>query len=434
MSWSAEQIDALKGESQLARGQIAALFRNAIVHPNNDEGLVAWGQYLNMSAEGRAPQHGIYGTAAGIQVLAAHDPQGHRPLLAQALQILPDLEGEETEAAQRVQEYFAAKGDLHTVYKMAAVAEAISPEGQTITGSHPLVTAIEALSLPDGGWGDYFTRDDPTNFSNATATATALIALARYQAFREGQQCRRALDWLCRNTDTRLANSSELALTLLVLTDYRNDRDDPPVRKEVRETCIEQLLARIGRLNLDEIKRRIEFHEYLVPLPAGTGLVTKAPYSFNYMFYLPHCLVALAFIRQPSSELPSRSYVLTVIDIIVREIRSIGYFAASRRTRISSVDHLWIYRLLQTFENTSTEDLVEETFIGRLRHRFFGHRILILFAAFFAGWTLVWLIAERVLGLSVNFVAVPIVSIVSNILTVLLLEAFPLIRPSKRRR
>jgi hypothetical protein len=434
MSWSAERIELLKGESQQARRQIATLFRNAIVHPNNDEGLAAWGQYLNMPAEGRPPQHGIYGTTAGIQVLAAHDTQGFGSLLAQAAQILPDLEGEETEAAQRVQDYFEAKGDLRTVYKMAAVAEAISPERDAITGPHPLVTALKDLLLHDGGWGDYFTEDDPTNYSNTIATATALTALARYQAFRETQECRRALDWLCRNTDTSLANSSELALILLALTAFRDDERDPPVRKDVRDGCVEQLRTRMGRFTSDEIRRDIDFHEYLIPLPSGTGPVTKAPYSFHYMFYLPHCLVALALIRQPPSELSHGGYILTVIETIVQDIRSGGYFAAARRTRISSVDHLWIYRLLKAFESMGTEDLVEETLLGRLRQRFFGRRILALFVGFFALWSLVWLIAERILDISVSFLAVPIISILSNIVTGLLLEAFPLIRPPKRRR
>jgi hypothetical protein len=429
MSWSVDHILALRSESQLARRQIALLFRNNVVHPNNEPKLAGWGQYLNMHEEGRPPQHGIYGTTAGIQVLALHDYAGHRDLIEAAVSIMPDLEGEESEAAQRVQAYFEAKGDSKTIYKMASVAEALAPTQATIYGNHPIVDALLRLRLHEAAWGDYFLEDDPSNYPNTVATATALIGLSRYDRFRRSPDCQSALEWLCNNVDTRRSLSSELALALYALTIYHDKRRDPPQRAETRQSCIEEILERTRRLTSNEIGREIEFHEYFVP--ARPSPPTAGAYTFRYMFYLPHCLMALALMYQLDDELNGRSYILNVVSTIVTRIRDATYFSAARRTRASSVDHLWIYRLLTTFEQLPPQALVEETFAGRLRSRFFGRRILAVFGAALTFWSLVWLAARYWLHIEVNFLTVLIASVLTNILSVLIMEALPLVRPRR---
>jgi hypothetical protein len=103
-----------------------------------------------------------------------------------------------------------------------------------------------------------------------------------------------------------------------------------------------------------DVRRALEATEYFVPPKHKLRPpLVNDDHKFMFLLYSPHCLAALALMRPPVGvELSTRSrrFVIDVVRTVADGIRERGSFTAAGRTVISSVEHLWLYRLLTAFQ------------------------------------------------------------------------------------
>jgi hypothetical protein len=127
-----------------------------------------------------------------------------------------------------------------------------------------------------------------------------------------------------------------------------------------------------------DIKRSIEAVEYLVPKPRTDTPLEKEEQEFDFMLYLPHCLSALALMKLGSiSDRRVRRYVVSVVGIVAEHICSAHSFVAAGRNLESSVEHLWIYRLLKAFDNFEPYERLIDVFWDWIREAFSRGRVFV---------------------------------------------------------
>jgi hypothetical protein len=346
--------DAVRQLANQARNTIVERFLKAQVRPKGHQHLVAWGQYLDLQQIRLSDQFGIYGTSAGVQVLALHD-ELHNDLWRKALRILPMERsvnsGDPADApADLVRRYFVEKNDLKVVHKVAALVDVVSPGVDVVPGrSYYVVERLLALRLRGGGWPDLRTRTlESYTTSKVHATACALFALARLPDVRSGPEWHEAVTWLARNLTADLQSIATLSICVLALSAGPASPD--PVSENLRATCLQAVREWSERAAPKDVLRALEATEYLVP-----GRDSRAPladHEFTFLLYSPHCLAALALLRSDlSREDVLSDYVIEVVRVVAQTVCQRQAFVAAGRTLVSSVEHLWIYRLLHAFES-----------------------------------------------------------------------------------
>jgi hypothetical protein len=140
----------------------------------------------------------------------------------------------------------------------------------------------------------------------------------------------------------------EYAISALALLEYENFITKVPQYKE----AVKHVTARL--VDWGKGRKKSEFgsstmYHYCV--------ATNGDKSNKYLFFLPDCLVSLALLRHGCPR-DICSYVMDVAQYYADSIISKGGYAPISTGRLSSIDHLWIFRLLSEFEKTSPVSLV----------------------------------------------------------------------------
>lgn len=339
MLWTAGRVARLKGRAGEAQARIRDLVVNGLI-TGSPTGY-AWGQFLDEASQ--STQYGIYGTSACIQILVAADYPASQPVIRGASEILDSVLRDEHNPSRQ-------DGDISVVYKVAYLAEAIQPDQHEIRLESPPMDELVRRALPGGGWGEYFySPDDHDPHPRVVATAAALLALRRYRQFRVTEECEKGLCWLARRVvGNGRFRPHEFALASLTLFEYRGL--NLPANSECG-TAIDTCRQRLVRWAISRRREDMGTSEAYCYSVQWEGRRVN-----RYLFFLPDCLVALALLRLGCPK-RARAYILKVCDYFGTQILERGGFQPITTGRKSSVDHLWIYRLLQQLRSTDTKEL-----------------------------------------------------------------------------
>jgi hypothetical protein len=273
--------------------------------------------------------------------------------------VLPLVLGDQGQPYVPLHERFVNKQDLLVTFKLASLLdaanclEAISlPDGSSVAKS-VLIDRLLELRRPGRGWPDY-RSDREWQGPNTHATAVAALALSRRTVPPAAlAACREALVWFYDSEPLDKQSIATLSMIVMALTadDLESEMKRTPELAKLRAECERLVRDWIGDNSPGEVQRSLEGTEYW--LPPGSFGPEEISTQFTYLFYLPHILAGLAILS--SSRLrhfyAARRFVLLVVDDITREINQAGCFIAAGRTMVSTVEHLWLYRLLYEFEN-----------------------------------------------------------------------------------
>lgn len=346
MFWNRHKIGRLKEQAAQAEARIRDLFLSGAI--TLGESHYAWGQFLDEPRDNT--QYGIYGTSAAVQVLTAAGISPDDVVITGACSILGNaLENKEDN------NIFCEKGDLFVLYKLAYLAEAALPgEDDMETSCQPMDEIIRRV-LPERGWGEYYQSDSDRDIHpRIVATAAALLSLQRYRPFRSRRECEDSLRWLCRTVmENGTLRPHEFALTGLALMAYKT----PGISLPNYESAINSCKANLIRWAKPRKTRQLgtsEVHYYSTRLQGRR--------INRYLFFLPDTLAALVFLRLNSPK-SIRRFVIRVVQYYVTEIRSKNGFAPNTTKRLSTVDHLWIYRLLNEFRFKPLNSLVPSSYL-----------------------------------------------------------------------
>jgi hypothetical protein len=337
--WTPKKIKNLKRLAKQAQTKIKDLFvDNAISIENNK---VAWGQFFNI--RGFNPQKGIYGTGAGVQVLTNYDSEIDRRYVTSACEFISDVLS--TDPANR----FRQKGDIADVYKFAYIVSAYPPSIENLDEPNAQMEELANRQLDNSGWGEYYYSDlDRDITPKILPTSIVLLALKRYSIYSSSNRAHRAVAWLARKIQEQPNPPiSEIALTILALQDYRTFEETIEDFEEAIKYCREKLLDWTKTRNPHFYGAK-SFYTYSIDSDGTKGN--------RYIFLLTDCLVALAFLRlrQFSNE---RKYILKVVEFFVREILDKNGFAPDEQ-QVSTVDHLWIFKLLNEFKKVNIKNII----------------------------------------------------------------------------
>jgi hypothetical protein len=365
------KLSVLRINSSNARAAIVAKCRRGIVHPGDNEAVCAWGQYLEIRGhpvqQPLSNQYGIYGTSAAVQMLAMHG--GNRNLVLSGSRVLPLVLSDPDGINASLHDRFVRKQDLLVIFKLASLLDAANcleefgvPEGHHVD-KPALVRSLLALRRQSEGWPDY-KSDHEWQGSNTHATAVAVLALSKRDMMPEAlSACREAFEWFY--NDEPLAKQSVATLSMLTMAMASPSLGMKAKRKgsipgnivALQKECERLVCDWIGNNAPTEVQRSLDGTEYWLP-PNSTTERNADGGRFTFLLYLPHILVSLAVFSSPRlrSTYAARRFVLAVVHRVTREINQQGCFIAAGRSMVSTVEHLWLYRLLHEFETKGLYD------------------------------------------------------------------------------
>ena len=433
-------LSALSRASETARTAIAEKCIKGMVRPDDDPTQYAWGQYLEI--RGRSVQrplgnqYGIYGTAAAIQILAMQSVDGYPELLRSGSCVLPLLIRNSDSSYYRFHEHFTNKCDLIVAFKLASlldaatVLEPISRPDDFAIDKSALVERLLALRLPRAGWPDY-QSDGEWQGPNTHATAVALLALSKGTVTVDAQRaCHEALAWFCDQPLEKqsIATLSMTVIALVNLTQAASPSSDlrTPKIDRLREQC-EALVANWIRGNApDEVQRSLEGTEYWLP-PGSTTKQRVGGAHFTFLLYLPHILAGLAVLASPRLRVKysARQFTLGIIDRVTSEINSQGCFIAAGRSMVSTVEHLWLYRLLHEFEKEQLYSNKLVPILDNIR-RFVRRRwpIPALALVLAAGLGVASVLTKGTLQVAFGSISATVLAVVATVVTTLLISSW----------
>ena len=329
--WTAAGVESVMGECTRAIARIENLIKTTTSEPA--DGVVAWGQYLDPE-HGQNQQWGLYGTAAGTQIVSLKAQAGgqqpsRQPQVAGALRLLPEDPGHGHELLEEKRR----KHDFDNVLKLAAIAEALRPDsGEIAIGNEPeIVGRLRELALDDGGWT---TRPHGAQQREVRerdlATAYVLYTWRRYQLGDEGRAARQ---WLARTVleGLPIEGNDLLALAGLAMSAHPIHPNEPAQVQEAIDDVHERLAA--WTRSHEEIR---------LDRPMFSGFSVGA--TTDYLFLHPEILAALFFVRRGNPD-PTRAFVLEVAASLNENIKSNEGLKVSNGLK-ATVDQLWAFRFL----------------------------------------------------------------------------------------
>jgi hypothetical protein len=343
-----------------------------MVHPGGRADVWAWGQFLEIRGHTvqqlLGNQYGIYGTAAAVQMLAMQSARqgvtqnsNFGPEALSGSAVLPLVLGDPGRRYAPMHEHFTNKQDLLVTFKLASLLDAANclgtiklPEGYSIDKS-ALVNRLLEIRRPGQGWPD-FRSDSEWQGPNTHATAVAVLALSRRPVSPDALYvCREALEWFQESEPLEKQSIAVLSMLIMALAGNSLDSESRQKSLELAQLCTKcERLVRdwIGDNAPSEVQRSLEGTEYWLP-PGSVAPQSVGGSQFTYLFYLPHILVGLGILSSPRlrRSYAARRFALLVIDRVTQEINQQGCFIAAGRSMVSTVEHLWLYRLLYEFEN-----------------------------------------------------------------------------------
>jgi hypothetical protein len=330
-------------------------------------------------------------------------------------------------------EHFAKKHDLIIAYKLSSLLDAANaleaiPNPDFEVDKQKIVEDLLALRLPASGWPDYKSDDEWQN-ANTHASAVALLALSKGAVSDKTKQaCLETLGWFCEQPLEKQSIAT-LSMVVIALNNLSKNADTAsdfrqPRLVELRDRCEGLVRVWIQGNSPDDVQRSLEGTEYWLP-PGAASSQSAGGVHFTFLLYLPHILASLAVLA--SSRLRScyaaRQFVVGIIDRVTREINAQGCFIAAGRSMVSTVEHLWLYRLLYQFERCRLHSNWIVAAVDRVRH--FATRrwlvtlliasltvALVIFAAITSGK--IQLALSAVSALIVTILATAIAALLSN--------------------
>jgi hypothetical protein len=366
------KLSSLRASSRTARAKIVDKCQRGMVHPGDRRNVWAWGQFLEIRGhtvqQPLGNQFGIYGTSAAVQILAMQNARAGgsqtstiEPEALSGSAVLPLVLADPGSQYAPLHEHFIGKQDLLVTFKLASLLDAANcleaiklPTGYTVD-KPALVRRLLELRRPGQGWPDY-RSDSEWQGPNTHATAVAALAISKRSVQPEAQDaCREALEWFY---DTEPLEKQSIATLAMIVMALAGDGIDPNVRRRSPEltrlqaACEGLVCDWVGDSAPGEVQRSLEGTEYWLP-PGSISPQSVGGNQFTYLFYLPHILVGLAILSSPQlrRSYAARRFTLLVIDRVTQEINQQGCFIAAGRSMVSTVEHLWLYRLLYQFEN-----------------------------------------------------------------------------------
>jgi hypothetical protein len=366
------KLSALRASSRTARAKIVEKCQRGMVHPRDIEDVWAWGQFLEIRGhtvqQPLGNQFGIYGTSAAVQMIVMQNARlgGSQTstIEREALSgcgVLPLVLADPGDQYAPLHEHFIEKQDLLVTFKLASLLDAANcleavqlPNGYSVDKA-ALVRRLLELRRSGQGWPDYLS-DKEWQGPNTHATAVAALALSKRTVQPEAQvACREALEWFYNTEPLEKQSIATLAMIVMALA---GDGVDAGVRKrspeltKLQAACEGLVCDWVGDSAPNEVQRSLEGTEYWLP-PGSISPQVAGGNQFTYLFYLPHILVGLAILSSPRLRrgYAARRFTLLVIDRVTTEINQQGCFIAAGRSMVSTVEHLWLYRLLYEFEN-----------------------------------------------------------------------------------
>ena len=331
--WSNGKITRLQSEARAKLGIIGDLFTQRGKRALSEEGRgYAWGQFLDGARDDS--QTGLYGTSAGIQALALTDSGAHSALIQSALATVN----------RDVETRYSQAGDTGVLYKLCHLIEATSAVHRYVTDMDPFAETLAKSALDNGGWAEYKSEGREAAKAKPLPTMTALLVLQKYPTFRNREECIHSLRRLCAMEDQRLYNTLyELSLSALTLYAYRE------MAGEVRG--YQQALDSVGKRLTDAVIHR---------KPQYFGYPEVYHYTLNhkenrYIWFLSDCIAAFVLLRL-GNPMRTRMWVLEVVKFFVEKTTPSG-FASETTRRVSSLDQLWIARLLREFSDLNATEL-----------------------------------------------------------------------------
>lgn len=432
-------IETLRRASETARAAISSKCIGGMIRPPEDPRAYAWGQYLEIRGRsvqiGLGKQYGIYGTSAAVQILAMQSSASHRDLILWGSRVLPLVQRASDATYHQLHEKFEKKGDLSTVYKLCSLLDAATVL-EPLSGSDGfeidragILRELLNMRLPDAGWPDFKSDTSEWQGPNTHATAVALLALSKGVLSVETEAaCRESLTWFC---EQPLEKQSIATLSMLTMT-YANLTSTSASTSQFLQGRLRTLYRRCeGLVNEwvnasfpDEVQRSLEGIEYWLP-PAAAKERNAMGVNFTFLLYLPHVLAASAVLASPRlrNRYICRQYVLGVVDRVATELNSQGCFIAAGRSMVSTVEHLWLYRLLHDFEARALYSGKMQAFFDHLRyHATRRWPIAILVSMLTVALAVATALASGEAQVALGAVSAIVLTIVATILTTLLID------------
>jgi hypothetical protein len=336
--WTATDVESVIGECTRAIPCLGKLLQTTSSAPAPD--VVAWGQYLD-AEHGGSEHWGLYGTAAGAQILserarAAGGQPSEQPLVAGALRLLP----EDPDHGHALLVQKRDKDDFENVIKLAAVAEALRPDDPAIprSGEPAIVGRLRGAALADGGWSSRPEGAEQREIRERDlATAYVLYAWRRYELGPEGLAARR---WLARAVleSYPIEGPDLLALAGLALCAHPPDPNDPAHVAEAIEAIAERLTAWAdsrGEIRVDR------------PMFSGFSVGTTT----DYLFLHPEILTAFFFLGRDNPP-QTRGFVIEVAQALAANVNANEGLRVSNGLK-ATVDQLWAFRFLYELRKRS---------------------------------------------------------------------------------
>ncbi|MFL5963885.1 MAG: hypothetical protein ACJ757_13440 [Gaiellaceae bacterium] len=322
-------------QAKAAEREVVQLFETAVIAAPG--GRRAWGQVFDSPGG----QYGIFGTSAGVQVLAPSYGETHT-LVSNATALLDLLDDAGS--------VFRKKKDHLNTYKLIARVEATSPTAAVVPSIVPATSALVAAALPGGGWGDYAGQTgNPDPNPTEVATSLALYSLRRFTSFRGSPQCTAALEWLSERILSRrsweptdLEVPTLFAVALLAMQPY-TDAEAGKIVNGLKPAIIKcrQSISRWSRYRPPEFVCEQFRHDFIEEGPYKRG--------GDFVALIPDCVASLALLESPEQlTYRTRTYVRKVVYRVSRDIVGSRFRPRNVRRR-AALDHLWAQRVLRAY-------------------------------------------------------------------------------------
>lgn len=386
----------------------------------------AWGQYLNDPSGN--PQTGVFGTAAAIEIIRIGN-SGLSEHCQSAAATLPFAPVNSTNPMALEQRTSAEhKGDTKTTYRVAALVHAWV-QLNNVNALGEAVDALLDLRIPGKGWSDSASGSFALRETRFHPTAVALFALARASRL-DPEVAAEAVIPLHSATapDPGISLWAVLSMAL----------EDVVARQSVDVACADALhraRREIRKWIKTESRQKIAFSidaydfETAETDPGGRGK------RYGFMFYMPHCLAALAALRsEPLWKSPSiRAYVESVVRAYLDRMQNSPLVRPPGRSRDSTVETLWLARLLREYVDRTRPSSDVKTLFSRLFDPILGWRrwgsigtVLAYggatFVAVFAGMYIANTLTDQALSEGLGVVVSMSASILSSIVSAVVID------------
>lgn len=329
----------------------------------------AWGQYLNDPSGN--PQTGVFGTAAAIEIIQIGN-SGLSEHCQSASKTLPFASTESVNPTALDQRSSAErKGDTRTTFRVAALVHAWVQMGEGNENSlSDAVNALLELRIPGKGWSDSESGSSALRETRFHPTAVALYALAGASRL-DPKVAAEAVAPLHSATapDPGISLWAVMSMAL----------EDVVVTHPVDVACADALhraRREIREWIKTESRKKIAFSidaydfESAETDPGGRGK------RYGFMFYMPHCLAALAALRSKTlwKSASVRAYVESVVRAYLDRMQNNPLVRPPGRSRDSTVETLWLARLLRAYLDRTRPSSDTQALFSRLLDPILGWR------------------------------------------------------------